>query len=80
MEAIKMGDFAADFLGNAIVVMIGIAVIGLLIKKYAYLAGKKTDSVLAKLFGEKRAEKIEEKLIETGLKRFLEGLDADEES
>ena len=44
------------------------------------LAGKKTDSVLAKLFGEKRAEKIEEKLIETGLKRFLEGLDADEES
>ena len=44
------------------------------------LAGKKTDSVLAKLFGEKRAEKIEEKLIETGLKRFLEGLDSDEES
>ncbi len=56
-----MGDFAADLLGNAIVVMIGIAVIGLLIKKYAYLAGKKTDSVLAKLFGEKTSTKTRAK-------------------
>jgi len=74
-----MREFISDLIGNALVMALGIAAVAYLLKKYAYVAGKKTDSALARLFGEKNAEKVEEKLIETGLKRFLEGLDADEE-
>jgi len=74
-----MKAFIADLIGNALVMALGIAVVGMLLKKYAYIAGKKADSVLAKLLGDREAEKLEEKLIETGLRRFLEGLDADEE-
>ena len=73
-----MKGFLTDLLANAIVMTIGLAIVAAFIKKKAFAAGRMADTLLAKLFGEKRAEKIEEKIIETGLKKFLEGLDADE--
>jgi len=73
-----MKGFLMDLVANAIVMTIGLAIVATFIKRKAFAAGKAVDVLLARLLGEEQAEKIEERLIETGLKKFLEGLDADE--
>ena len=40
-----MKEFIADLIGNALVMALGIAAVAFLLKKYAYIAGKKAEKL-----------------------------------